>query len=90
MIHMCHRGTKSLVAKMDDKANRCFWKNYFYMQIEHIVANPAGFPETWNFAREFSFAHFVIFLKTIADRLLLGDIAEDLLLLLQLRNYLRR
>ncbi|XP_070007992.1 COP1-interactive protein 1-like [Nicotiana sylvestris] len=49
---MRHCGAKSLVVKMDDKANCRFWKSFFYIQTEHVVSNPVGFPKTWNFAPE--------------------------------------
>ncbi|XP_070047296.1 uncharacterized protein [Nicotiana tomentosiformis] len=35
---------------MDDKANRQFWLNYFYVRTEDVVANANGFPELWNYA----------------------------------------
>lgn len=37
MIHMRPRGSRSLVVKMDDRTNRRFYKNYFYVRTEHIV-----------------------------------------------------
>nr|XP_016437568.1 PREDICTED: cingulin-like [Nicotiana tabacum] len=37
---------------MDDKANRRFWESYFYVRTEHLVADSARFPESWNFAPE--------------------------------------
>lgn len=53
MSHLCHHGTKVLVAGMDDKINRRFWFNYFFIKTEHVVANPRGFSEQWNFARKY-------------------------------------
>ncbi|XP_070021134.1 uncharacterized protein [Nicotiana sylvestris] len=52
MIHMCPRGSRGLVVKMDDRTNRRFYENYFYVRTEHIVADPTGFPERWNSSPE--------------------------------------
>ncbi|XP_009799367.1 uncharacterized protein [Nicotiana sylvestris] len=51
MLHMRPRGSKRLVVKMDNRANLRFYENYFYVRTEHIVADPMGFLEKWNFAR---------------------------------------
>ncbi|XP_070017954.1 uncharacterized protein [Nicotiana sylvestris] len=45
MLHLRQCGSKELVVKMDDKANRRFWCNFFYIKTEHVMANPDGFPE---------------------------------------------
>nr|XP_033515477.1 uncharacterized protein LOC117279952 [Nicotiana tomentosiformis] len=52
MLHLHHHRGKSLVVKMDDKANRRFWFNYVYVKTEDMVANANGFPEAWNYAPE--------------------------------------
>nr|XP_033516744.1 uncharacterized protein LOC117281059 [Nicotiana tomentosiformis] len=52
MLHLCHRGSKSLVEKMDDKANCQFWLYHFFVKTEDVVANASGFPEAWNYAPE--------------------------------------
>jgi len=53
MLHLRHRGSKSLVVKIDDKANRQFWLSYFFVKTEDVVANANGFPEVWNYARKY-------------------------------------
>lgn len=52
MIHARPRGSKGLVVKMDDRTNRRFFENFFYVRTEHLVADPTRFPEVWNFARK--------------------------------------
>lgn len=52
MIHARPRGSKVLVVKMDERTNRHFYKNCFYVWTENIVADPTGFPERENFARK--------------------------------------
>lgn len=65
MVHMRPRGSRSLVVKMDGRTNHRFYENYFYVRTEHIVVDPMGFPERWNFARKFAplvseiFDHFL-------------------------------
>lgn len=61
VMHLYHRGTKGLVVKMHDKINRRFWENFFYMRTEHVVLNPDGFPEMWNFSHKFLFLFLSLF-----------------------------
>lgn len=42
-----------LVVTFLDNTNHKFWVDYFFVKTEHVVANPAGFPEAWNFARKY-------------------------------------
>lgn len=52
MLNLNHRGGKFLVVKIDDKASRQFWLDFFYVRIVDVVANADGFPETWNHTRK--------------------------------------
>lgn len=37
--------------KMDDKASRQFWFNFFFVRTEDVVANVNNFLEAWNYTR---------------------------------------
>lgn len=53
LIYLRHRGINRLVAGRDDKTNWRFWHKYFFVKIEHLVANPTGFPKQWNYNRKY-------------------------------------
>nr|XP_009761288.1 PREDICTED: uncharacterized protein LOC104213478 isoform X1 [Nicotiana sylvestris] len=48
MVHLRHRGTKGLVVGTDNRASHEFWHKYFFVRTEHVVSDPARFPERWN------------------------------------------
>lgn len=53
MLQLKSRGTKGLLVKYDDKTKSGFWRRYFFIRTEHLVSNPAGFPEKWNSERKY-------------------------------------
>lgn len=53
MLKLRHRGGNCLVVKMDDKASRQFWFNFFFVRTKDVVANVNGFPEAWNYTRKY-------------------------------------
>lgn len=74
MLHLRHRGTKGFIVKMDDRANRRFNFHFFYIKIEHVVTNPSGFPEVWNFARKYLFqliSYLILFCFVLSTTLLI-------------------
>lgn len=63
MTHPRHRGTRGLVVRMDDRTNRKFWNKNFFIKTEHLVADPSGFPEQWNYDHKCLCRTLVVFLR---------------------------
>nr|XP_009597861.1 uncharacterized protein LOC104093758 isoform X1 [Nicotiana tomentosiformis] len=43
LLNLHHRGGKCLVVRMDDKASRHFWLDYFFVKREDVVSTAADF-----------------------------------------------
>lgn len=45
MLKICHRGSKSLVVRMDHKGSRQFWLDFFFVKTETIMTDAVDFSD---------------------------------------------
>lgn len=65
LLNLRHRRGKYLVVRMDNKASRYYWLDYFFVKIEDVVSVVTGFPATWNRTCKCSYLFIYLFVSHV-------------------------